>query len=116
IQSLPFSKVHMFPYSPRKRTRAALYPNQIAHDVMNQRKQELLHLAEKRAFHLREQFVGRTMSVLLEQSSDERAGFLSGHTENFLRVWVDSRSYKPNDLVEVRLVANEPDGLVGVVL
>lgn len=116
IESLPFSKVHMFPYSPRKRTRAALYPNQIAPDVMNQRKQQLLHLAEKRAFRLREQFVGRTMSVLLEQSPDARTGFLSGHTENFLRVWVEARSYKPNDLVEVQLVANEPDGLVGVIL
>lgn len=114
VGSLPFAKIHMFPYSRRERTRAALYPNQVPPDVMNQRKQALLRLAEQRGFALRNQFVGRTMSVLLEQSEEARPGFLSGHTENFLRVWVRSGSYKPNDLIDVELVANEPDGLIGI--
>ena len=116
ISSLPFAKVHMFPYSRRERTRAALYPNQIPPDLMNERKQVLLRLAEKRAFALRNQFLGRTMHVLLEQSDETRSGFLCGHTENFLRVWVQAKSYKPNDLIQVKLIANEPDGLVGEVL
>ncbi|MCC6127808.1 MAG: MiaB/RimO family radical SAM methylthiotransferase, partial [Chlamydiae bacterium] len=116
IEALPFAKVHMFPYSPRKRTRAALYPGQISPSVMQERKQILLRLAERKAFSLRDQFVGRTMSVLLEQSEDAKEGFLSGHTDNFLRVWVRKDSYRPNDLVNVRLVANEPDGLMGAAL
>ncbi len=115
IETLPFAKVHMFPYSPRKRTRAALYPNQISPQVLQERKQILLRLAEKRAFALRENFVGREMSVLLEQSDEAKEGFLSGHTDNFLRVWVRRDSYSPNDLVQVRLLTNEPDGLMGTV-
>ncbi|HSX11833.1 MAG TPA: tRNA (N(6)-L-threonylcarbamoyladenosine(37)-C(2))-methylthiotransferase MtaB [Chlamydiales bacterium] len=111
VQSVKFAKVHMFPYSPRKRTRAALYPNKVAQDVMRRRKQELLRLAEKCAFELRERFVGRTMEVLLE--NETKAGFISGHTPNFLRVWIPSGIYKPNDLIEVELIGNEPDGLIG---
>jgi len=114
IGALPFAKVHMFPYSKRERTRAALYPNQVPPEIMNERKQALLRLAEKKGFALRNQFVGRKMSVLLEQSEEARPGFLSGHTENFLRVWVQAGSCKPNDLIDVELVANEPDGLVGI--
>jgi len=112
ITQVKFAKVHMFPYSPRKRTRAALYPNKIPHDVIRQRKQELLRLAEKTAFELRERFVGRTMQVLLE--SETKAGYISGHTANFLRVWVPIGDHKQNDLIDVKLVSNEPDGLVGI--
>lgn len=113
IEALPFVHIHMFPYSPRKRTRAALYPNQVAPEVMQERKQRVLRFAEKRGFAVREQFVGRVMRVLLEQSEK---GDLSGHTENFLRVRLAAGSYKPNDLVDVRLVANEPDCLLGAIL
>ena len=112
VQKVKFAKVHMFPFSPRKRTRAALYPNQVAQDVIRRRKQELLRLAEKMSFELRQQFVGRKMGVLLE--NETKPGFLSGHTANFLRVWVPAGNYKPNDLIEVHLIGNEPDGLVGI--
>lgn len=113
VERLPFAKVHMFPYSPRKRTRAALYPNQVAQDVIRKRKQELLRLAEKCAFELRERYVGRTLEVLLENETKD--GFISGHTANFLRVWIPSETHQPNDLVTVKLTGNEPDGLIGTI-
>lgn len=113
VERVKFAKVHMFPYSPRKRTRAALYPNKVPSDVIRRRKQELLRLAEKTAFELRGRFVGREMEVLLE--NETKPGFLSGHTTNFLRVWVPTGSYKPNDLVKVKIIGNEPDGLIGIV-
>ncbi len=113
VEKVRFAKVHMFPYSPRKRTRAALYPNKVPPDIMRERKQQLLRLAEKTAFELRQQFVGRSMEVLLE--NETKPGFISGHTANFLRVWVPAGEHKPNDLVEARLMGNEPDGLIGVV-
>jgi threonylcarbamoyladenosine tRNA methylthiotransferase MtaB len=111
VERVQFAKVHMFPYSPRKRTRAALYPNKVSQDIIRRRKQELLRLAEKCAFDLRNRFIGRKMEVLLE--NETKPGFLSGHTANFLRVWVPAGIYKPNDLVTVNLIGNEPDGLIG---
>jgi threonylcarbamoyladenosine tRNA methylthiotransferase MtaB len=112
VERVKFAKVHMFPYSPRKRTRAALYPNKVPQDVIRERKQRLLRLAEKTGFELRQRFVGRKMKVLLE--NETKPGFLSGHTANFLRVWVPAGTHKPNDLIEVQLVGNEPDGLIGL--
>ncbi|MBS0625833.1 MAG: tRNA (N(6)-L-threonylcarbamoyladenosine(37)-C(2))-methylthiotransferase MtaB [Verrucomicrobia bacterium] len=113
VEKVQFAKVHMFPYSPRKRTRAALYPNKVPPDVISERKHALLRLAEKMSFKLRDRFLGRTMSVLLENSDESRPGYLCGHTENFLRVWVPQRTYKQNDLIDVKLLENEPDGLIG---
>jgi len=61
---------------------------------------------------LRQQFIGRTMPILLE--NETKPGYLSGHTPNFLPVWVPAGSYKPNDLIDVQLLRNTPDGLEGI--
>jgi threonylcarbamoyladenosine tRNA methylthiotransferase MtaB len=112
VKQVQFAKVHMFPYSPRERTRAALYPNHVPPDVMRERKNELLRLAEQTGFDLRAKFVGRKMKVLIENSK-EKPGYVSGHTENFLQVFIKSDAYKPNDVVLCELIENTPEGLIG---
>ena len=107
VKQVKFAKVHLFPYSPRKRTRAALYPNQVPAAIVKQRKAELMRLAEKMAYELRERFVGRTMSVLTE-----RGNF--GHTANFLPVMIESSAQcAPNEIASCQLIANSPEGLIG---
>ena len=111
LRHVRFAKVHWFPYSPRKRTRAALYPNQVPPDVMKKRKIEMQHVAETASFALREQFLGSKMKVLLEGTEEE--GFISGHTENFLKVSLPAHGLRANDLVECTLIENTPLGLIG---
>lgn len=108
MRSVKFAKVHMFPYSPRARTRAATYPNQVGPDVMNQRKQEVLRLSEQIAFELRSEYIGRTMPVLLE--SEE-----GGHTDNFLEVLLPAEGLTSNQMVMVECKENSPKGLIGCV-
>ena len=107
-----FAKVHMFPYSPRPRTRAALYPNRIDPTVINTRKRQVLRLAEEHAYFLREKYVGSTLPVLIEETE----GVTSGHTENFLHVISQDKGLKSNDLVEMQLYANTPEGLLGKII
>lgn len=113
MREIRFAKVHMFPYSDRPRTRAALYPNKVAHAVIQARKATVLALAEQVAYDLREQFVGRRMSVLTE--SHDESGFISGHTENFLSVLIPKANLQANELVEVELIQNSAKGLIGKV-
>ncbi len=114
LHEVLFAKVHMFPYSPRERTRAALYPNQIAPLVMQQRKQEILRASESCAFHLRAPFVGRTMQVLVESSSPVK-GFFLGHTTHFLPVFIPKEQCEPNQIVDVLITENAAEGLFSVV-
>ncbi|MFZ0564974.1 MAG: tRNA (N(6)-L-threonylcarbamoyladenosine(37)-C(2))-methylthiotransferase MtaB [Chlamydiales bacterium] len=113
VQEVKFAKVHMFPYSPRERTRAALYKNQVAQEVVKRRKQELLDLSDAVAFDLREQYVGKEATVLIENS---RENFLYGHTDNFLKVTIPKKHFRPNELVKVQLNKNTLEGLVGEAL
>jgi threonylcarbamoyladenosine tRNA methylthiotransferase MtaB len=114
MSEVKFAKVHFFPYSPRERTRAALFPNQIPHHIMEERKSRLLRLAEEIAFDLRSQFVGRKMRVLTESSEQE---WLTGHTENFLTVKIsNAKGYSSNQILQTLLLENSPDGLVGTAI
>lgn len=106
MREVQFAKVHMFPYSRRERTRAALYSNQVPQSVIDMRKSEVLSLAEQQAFALRGRYVGRIMSVLTEDSK-------GGHTENFLMTLLPEGTFLPNQLIDVQLIENTPEGLIG---
>lgn len=114
IKEVKFAKVHMFPYSDRPRTRSSLMPNKVSPDIIKQRKQEVLRLSEQVSYELRNQFVGKKMIVLTENTDKNRPGEIAGHTDNFLMVWIKGDGYVPNELVEVELIANTPDGLIGM--
>lgn len=109
MEQVKFAKVHMFPYSERKRTRAALYPNKVPHDVIQQRKQEVLRRSERHAFELRNLSIGKSVKVLIESLEDN--GLFSGHTDNFLKVLVDRPHLKQHDIIEVICHENRPEGL-----
>lgn len=115
MEKVRFAKVHMFPYSVRKRTRAALYPNKVAPEVIQERKQRLLRSAERFSHDLRQSYVGTRRSVLFENEENSQEGTITGYTDNFLRVVVKSREVKANDLLEVELIDNQPDALLGKV-
>ena len=116
MRSTQFAKVHMFPYSPRSRTRAFSYPNQISQEVIQERKKRVLALADETSFALRERYVGREMKVLLESPVKGSSHLFSGHTENFLPVWVDGESLRSNEIVLVKIAENTPESLKGKVV
>lgn len=116
IKEVQFAKVHMFPFSPRERTKAALMPNQVAKEVIKERKQRVLRAAEHSCFTLCQEYVGKSMKVLLEgREAEENCTMLMGHTENFLPVWVEGEGLQPNDIVMVDLIENHANGLKGVI-
>lgn len=114
IEKVKFAKVHMFPYSRRKRTRAALYPDQVPAQIAQERKQILLRKAEKMSFLLRESFIGKEGVVLLEKR--ENKDFIFGHTETFLPVKIFSKDLSRNELVRVRLSENTEEGFTGIIV
>lgn len=116
MRKAKFAKVHMFPFSPRDRTRAALYPNQVPSYVIQKRKQEVLRLAEQIAFELREEYIGRTVSVLTENLDPDQPHYISGHTNNFLPVMIPAHSLTANEIINVKCLENTPTGLIGCIL
>lgn len=113
MRYVKFAKVHMFPYSDRPRTRSALMPNKVSADMMRERKQQILRLAEQLTFELQSTYVSKCLWVLTESKEASRPHEICGHTDNFLTVWIKDEHLEPNELVEVEIVDNTPAGLIG---
>lgn len=113
MREVKFAKVHMFPYSDRPRTRSALMPNKVPQEVIRERKQEVLRVAEQIAFDLRNDYIGRRMTVLTESVDKHFPDEISGHTDNFLMVRVQDSGLTSNELIDVQLTENTPSGLIG---
>lgn len=116
VERVKFAKVHVFPYSERERTRAALYPHKVSSGRIKERKEELMRLSNKAAYEFRDRFLNRKMTVLTEVLDDGKIGRVSGHTDNFLKVFLPCDKLRPNELVEVELIENVSDGFLGSLL
>lgn len=116
IREVQFAKVHMFPYSDRPNTKASTMPNKVPSEVIHRRRQEVMRLSEQVAYVLREQYVGQKMFVLTEGGDSSRPGEICGHTDNFLTVWLPDDDIGSNQLVEVELIENSAEGLLGRVV
>ena len=87
VREIGFAKVHVFPYSVRKGTRAEKMPDHVSPAEKERRAKEMIALTERsRKAFLRSQ-VGLTEEVLFERL---RHGYLEGYTKNYTPVHVDS--------------------------
>ncbi len=105
-----FARIHVFPYSRRPGTEAAVMPDQIPDGVKKERVQKMLALAEESARRFRERFLGGIMPVLWEQNS---GGAWSGYTDNYIRVYARSGEDLANQLIPVKLESIYKDGVWG---
>jgi threonylcarbamoyladenosine tRNA methylthiotransferase MtaB len=99
IEDLPFTYLHVFTYSERPGTPAAVMPDQVPMRVRKDRNRVLRELAAVKNLEFRQRFVGRKLSAVT-LSSEKRA-----LSHNFIQVDL-ARPYPENALVEV-----EVDGL-----
>ncbi len=100
LVDLPFTYLHVFPYSERANTLAADLPGRVPERVRGERTQRLRTLSERKRRAFAESFLGQTARVLFEADINPD-GQLEGYTENYLRVAVP---YDPLLVGEIRLV------------
>ena len=114
IRDVGFAKIHVFPYSPREGTKAAVMPGQLSRAVKEQRTRELIALGEETAAAYQAQWLGRESTVLIE----ERIGGLwHGYTPEYIPVTLpDCPACAPGRMVNVRLTASCPEGMTADVI
>jgi len=104
IESLPFTYLHAFAYSPRKGTEAYTFKSSLAKTVKKERNKILTDLAQAKSLRFRRQFIGRTVTVLFENQRDPATGNLKGHSEHYVPVTVPGNDRLMNQLVPVKIV------------
>ncbi|MCA9000183.1 MAG: tRNA (N(6)-L-threonylcarbamoyladenosine(37)-C(2))-methylthiotransferase MtaB, partial [Planctomycetaceae bacterium] len=97
-----FMKIHVFPFSPRKGTPAALYPDQVSPEIRKQRCQTLAHLERDLAFRYYQRHVGRELEVLVERTCDEHPGWVRGTDRHYMPVILPGTKALVGELVLCR--------------
>lgn len=82
-KKIGFSKIHVFPYSRRARTKAALMP-QVKDSIKKERALDLINLSNELELEYANRFVGKKLDLIPEQKLNEKE--MVGHTSNFLQV------------------------------
>ena len=82
-----FTKIHVFPYSERKGTKAMELPDHIEPSVKKERARRLLLVSKELECSYYASFVGSEVTVLVEEEKDGKS---YGHTDNYLHVKIPS--------------------------
>ncbi len=81
-----FMKIHVFPFSRRRGTRAALMPNAVTAPVKKARCQELTRLETELTRQYAATLAGNEVEVLVEGLSATRPGFVQGTDRRYVTV------------------------------
>jgi len=118
VQEMNFAGGHVFSYSGRPGTPAALYAKQVAVSLRKQRSAEMREALGRSAVAYRRRFVGSELAVLWEatDSFDKQGWRLQGLTDNYLRVEVLAAERLWNQISRVRVEKITAEGLEGTVI
>lgn len=112
-RDIGFADIHVFSYSSRHGTAAAEMTGQVNDRVKKERSLQMLALAKESAVSFQERFLGRTMAVVWEAEVSRGNGLYSGLSDNYIRVFTQSRQKLSNRILPVRLVKPHREGLWG---
>ncbi len=113
-KEIGFSKIHVFPYSPKKGTPAAERTDQLPNTVKAERSHKLLALSDEMSADFIQNYVGKTVEVLYEKPLGE--GMFEGHTSNYIKVHGKSLEDVSNRIVKTRITHIEGEIAIGQVI
>ena len=106
-----FMKIHIFPFSARRGTPAADFPDQVPPDVRKERCERLSTLERRLARRYYDSLVGRNLSVLIEHRPGLRSGWIGGTACRYAPVELPGRAEQVGSLIEVRCEVSTDAGL-----
>lgn len=103
INDHKFSELHVFPYSKRTGTPAAMMDDQVEESMKEQRVARLIALSDQLAKEYASKYEGELLEIIPEEFSEEAGGRLVGYTDNYLRVAIDGDESLIGQLVRVKI-------------
>lgn len=87
VEKVNFYEMHIFKYSKRQGTKAAVMPNQVPEPEKTKRSNTLLALDERNRKAYEEQFSGKETEILVEEQMEKDGKtYWIGHTKEYIRL------------------------------
>ena len=115
LKRIKFYKTHIFKYSQRKGTRAAVMQNQVDGNIKEERSRKLIALSDENEREYNQKYIGKEVEVLFEEPHIENGKkYMKGHTTNYIVVKVEGEDKKlENEIKKVKIVDLDGIELVG---
>jgi len=116
IKELPIAYLHVFPFSPRRGTPAAAYPDKVPVKIIKSRAKKMRDLGSIKRKEFYKKFIWKTLEILVEEKRDDLSGLLKGITSNYIPVFISGEDDLKNKIVKVKIEAvHRQSGLTGTV-
>ncbi len=113
LETVRFYEMHIFKYSKREGTRAAVMENQVPEQDKSVRSDILLTLEHKMSDEYRESFLGKETEVLLEEKVVIGGqAYMMGHTRQYVKAAIPFEEGLKNTTVKGRLTEKLSDEIL----
>ncbi len=100
LERIHFYEMHIFQYSKREGTKAAVMPDQIPEQIKKERSAVLLELEQKMSEEFREFYCGKEETALMEEEFFfEGERYYTGYTKEYVKVAVKSSENLENQFI-----------------
>ena len=97
LEKIHFYEMHIFKYSKRQGTRAAVMENQVPEEIKTKRSAELIALSERLSNEFRSYYLGREEEVLFEEPAEINGKTMYvGYTKEYVKVATESEESLEN--------------------
>ena len=101
LEKIKFYKMHIFKYSPRKGTKAAIMSGQIDGKIKEERSQKLIQLSDKNEEEYNKDYIGKKVEILFEEKKN---GYFQGHTKNYILALYKTEENIENHILSLKCV------------
>ena len=104
VDRVNFYETHIFKYSQRHGTKAAVMEGQIPDQVKTERSAQLIELGERKQKEYEKRLIGQTVEVLMEEAvTIDGEVYQVGHTKEYVKVGLKTEENLSNKLIHVKI-------------
>lgn len=112
LEELPFSYLHVFPYSKRPNTPAESMSNHVGEEIKRKRMEIILELAKIKKNNYATRHLGQKLNVIVENKVATN-GFYKAISDNYLRILLNGNNMVPGQRLRVKVVSLINEELFG---
>jgi threonylcarbamoyladenosine tRNA methylthiotransferase MtaB len=115
LESLTMAYLHVFPFSARSGTPAAVLPHRVPSKIIQERVARLRQLSQQKWLDFRRAQIGKSARILVEGKPESERGAWGGRASNYVHVWGKGLEEMQNHWVIVNITEVYGNGLWGEV-
>lgn len=104
VEKVEFYETHIFKYSKREGTKAAVMPDQVPEEIKTKRSNAFIALGKENQKKYENYYIGKQVEVLVEEHAKIQGEDLQvGHTREYIKVALQSDKNLQNTIVNVEI-------------